>query len=128
MIVITRADWIEAEDYYIQGFTVRKYDMPPMAVDDLSLPEASVTEEKVRGRAFIKPDGERIIIAATKEVQDIIGLQYEAWNEMESRSEELYRKAIGNSNLAKGFVGQLKTIETASFWRRLKWLFTGVTS
>lgn len=89
-------------------------------------------QEIIRGRRFITPKGS-IIIGVTKEVQELLGITYEAW---ENVNQELGRLGRENSGLIRRLVeeraktcsleDEVLSLKQASLWVRIKWLFTEV--
>lgn len=75
-----------------------------------SSPPVNFTFEKevVTPRLFVNEEGERYLIGMTKEVQDQIGLPFEAFENIQKENKQL-RDAIYD----------------LSFWQRLKFLFLG---
>lgn len=74
--------------------------------------------ELVRGRVFCRPDGSRITIGNTKQAADIIGIQYEAWEEVQERCSQYYNQwSVANQ--------KLEGIYSYSFLQRLSKLFKG---
>ena len=69
--------------------------------------------ELVRGRRFRRPsDGTDIMIGWSEDVQRLLGIPMECWENQEKDRNQL----IEENNRFKN----------ASFWQRFKWLFTGV--
>lgn len=88
--------------------------------------EARQYNELVQGVRFRRPDDTEIIVGMSKQAQEVIGLQYESWQRMQDR---LDRYAAENDNLHKQASihwDMLRSIKTAKFLTRLKWLFVGV--
>jgi hypothetical protein len=76
--------------------------------------------EFVSGRRFCRPsDGTDIVIGMSKDVRDLIGIQYEAYENLEK---ELSDWINSNGRLAE----KINKAENAGFWQRLKWLFSGI--
>lgn len=78
-----------------------------------------MAREIVRGRRFCRPDGTEVLIVLSEQAADVLGLQYEAWRELEQRAEAHYRRACTLD-------WELRKIKKAGFWTRLKWVLTGV--
>ena len=76
-----------------------------------------VKRELVYGRRFRRPsDGMDVVIGVPKELADIIGIQYEAWEEKEKLITSLQETVTRYSNNILHLVKQ-------NFWQRLKWFF-----
>lgn len=78
----------------------------------------SVVREVVRGRRFVRPDGLEVMVGMTEQAADVLGLQYEAWQELEDRANE-------NWALYHNHKRVLEATKKAGFFTRLKWLFMG---
>jgi hypothetical protein len=82
--------------------------------------------DNIRGREFVDQRGRRICIGMTKEAQEVLGLQYQCW---ENTLASLERLRVDLANRGSDLVAaheRLRRIKTASFWDRLRWLFVGV--
>ena len=88
--------------------------------DGAHIISANLLHEVVHGRRFRRPrDGEEIVIGWTKEVQDLLGMPVEAWENAEAYRVDLINREHKVSS-------ELIIIKHANFWQRFKWLFTGV--
>lgn len=81
--------------------------------------EIPVYQELIRGRRFIRPDGEVLYVGCSKEVQDIIGIHYDEWDKLEATSEANRDNYISVKH-------ELEDIREAGFIKRLKWLIYGI--
>lgn len=83
-----------------------------------------VVEEICKGRRYNNPvTGEDVVIAVTAQVGGVLGLQYEAWDNMMAEHElEVFDviKELGRVEL------ELNIIKQFGFFKRLKCLFTGI--
>lgn len=91
---------------------------PVMVGDEQALMNQQIHEEIVRGRRFRNAKGYDVVIGITKEVQDTIGLPFEAFDTMERLVNDSLKM---NESLRK-------RVNTASFWQRIKYLFSGKLS
>lgn len=136
MIVIKSIDFFEVQgerhefyNRYIKGGN------PIMTVDTAAGTDQVMVEEVaelIKGREFRSPGGRSVVIGVSNQAQDIIGIQYEAWENQSRMIEELSRdngqltiKAdqLHRQNEEKLF--ELNEIKAASIWVRLRWLFFG---
>lgn len=85
-----------------------------------------VLSELISGRRFVRPsDGTDIIVGVSKQAQNILGIMYEAWDNME-RSYFAEIKSHGKTKIEmRCYRHMVEEIQKASFWERLKWLFRG---
>jgi len=86
MIIIKHIDFLEVDRTRCE--ILSKPHFEPIFVKDNEGPRlgdfAEIHKELIVGRRFIRPsDGTDIYIGVSKQAQDIIGLQYEAWNNIE---------------------------------------------
>jgi len=86
------------------------------------------THEIVYGRKFVKKDGSVIVIGMTKYVQEIIGIQYEAWDNLLQKCSNLrLTKDSLERNLSRvtkemyQYKAELDYMKRAGFFRRLKY-------
>ncbi len=100
----------------------------------------AVQTETIQMREFYDANHNRVRVGMSKEVSDVLGLQYAAVDELMSRSEEAERLAGLLRNRVKLLatrrdalvdeVAELRrgiyNIESAPFLTRLRWLFTRV--
>ena len=85
-----------------------------------------VYRELIRGRIFINRNKQKVCIGMTKEVGEILGLEYQAWQNMENSLAETISGKFRMGHDLTMVIHQLDEIKRASWWVRLKWLFTGV--
>ena len=115
MILIQSIKYIEVENnvWPIHSFTAPKYynnhDEP---VDE------AVVNELVCGRRFVNVNGVEICIGMAEEHQNLLGLPFEVFNNMETEISEL-NFIIGNQNKT------LSDFRSMSLWNRIKGIFFG---
>jgi len=82
--------------------------------------EQEIVKDIIRGRRFRRPrDGTDVCIGIASDPSDLLGLQYEAWDNMESE----WNRQRGLTNMVERDRRQLLG---ANLWTRIKWVFTGV--
>ncbi len=74
--------------------------------------------ELIHGRRFRRSDGTMLLIGCSKQAQEVIGIQYEAWENSEKMLED-YRRCWNNTER------KMIAIREMSFWQRLRFAFTG---
>lgn len=111
--------------------TVRQehdYVMPSQGEAPIS---AKDFRELIRGRRFRRPDGSTLVVGLDRSLQDLIGIHFEAYDELQGRIESIGRK--WQSEFSKHKVTKQKleeaedTIDTISnftFIDRLIWAFS----
>lgn len=87
--------------------------------------EALVEEvrELIVGREFRDPSGRTVVVGVSKQAQDIIGIQYEAWENQSKMIEDLILECSAIQIKVEQKEKELSKIKSASFWDRLKWMF-----
>lgn len=99
-----------------------------------------VLAELIRGRHFHRPsDGAEIVVGVSKQAQEVMGILYESWDELQKANDELQK---ANDELQKAYENERKSYQltaskmhwyknrveearSASIWRRLKGLIRG---
>lgn len=123
MIIIKDVDTIEVDENTLIQHLIRLsiFDVMPCKDNNGKIvgEDTHYIEEVVRGRIFRRPrDNKDIVIGMSKKAQYLIGIQYEAWENMEKRIEEKRKEIIKLETIIK------KSTE-ASIFTRLKWLIFG---
>ena len=119
MILITKIEYTEVDGDVREIFQHKR--RPIFRNNHRERVDEKVVREVVRGRRFCRPDGREIAVGLSEQAADVLGLQYEAWRELEQRAEN-------HRNREMNLDWELLAIKKAGFWTRLKWLFTGVQS
>ena len=89
--------------------------------DGARIVSTNLVHELVRGRRFRRPsDGKEIVIGWSQEIQDLLGMPIDAWENMEVDRAELARRE-------RKMLSELDRIKKAGIGQRFKWLFAGVT-
>ena len=115
MLLIESIKYIEVENdvWPIHSFTAPRYynnhDEPV---------EESVVHEMVTGRRFVNSHGVEICVGISEEVQNLIGLPFEVFNNMETELSELNYIVIDQNKTLSNF-------RNMSLWDRLKGVFIG---
>lgn len=110
------------EDFHKIIHKVSAYDAVELFTNDgAHIVSTNLLHELVSGRRYRRPsDGQEICIGWSQEVQDLLGMPLECWENMEAYLKDA---RWDNDDLR----GKLTAIKSAGFLTRLKWLFTGVT-
>ncbi|MDY6969337.1 MAG: hypothetical protein SVR08_11895 [Spirochaetota bacterium] len=114
----------ERDDIYIHKMDNPHFPMMRPVIESDPAEYIEVKEELVYGKEFINANGERVCIGMSKKVQDLIGLPFEAFDNM---TRELDKKHITISRLISHNVAcqkRLSVFATAGLFERLKYLFT----
>lgn len=114
MIVIKNIDFFET-------------DMDPVEVYDncVDPTQAEFCVELIKGRKFTRPDGEKVVVAASKQAQDVLGLLYEAWEDLEKRFTATQNAYYKTWMCLEAREIELSVYKNASFRQRIKYLFRG---
>lgn len=127
MILIKNIEMVEVDrDPYEILSTIHPYEaISVYNGSNIEHIEHEVFTELIRGRRFIRPDGKELIIGCSKQAEEVIGIQYESWENLmglhESTREELYRE---KGKLLKANE-ELYAIKQLGFFKRLVLLFKG---
>ena len=132
MLVITKVEYIttDRDPYEIQSMLYDSRCRPlELSTSDgeSKFMDIPVSTEIVRGCRFDSYTVERgrksMLIGMTKDVQDVLGMQYEAVSTMNERAEEDAKMVAKATKKLKHLKSQM---DNASLWSRIKWVFTGV--
>ena len=127
MIVITKIEIVETEND-IARFVHLSEDNDILCVGDIC-PQI-ITEEVVRGHRFRHPIKGDFIIGFKNEAAEILGLQFEAFENLSNDNYILNQKIVllkKDIDASKKTIDTIKdTIKNAGFFKRLKWLFNGI--
>ncbi|MCP4612118.1 MAG: hypothetical protein GY845_25770 [Planctomycetes bacterium] len=87
-----------------------------------------VEEEQVRAKKFMNKNGDAVWVGISKKVQQVLGLPFEAFENMEKTVNDLQRiiehKDKKHLETVTSFISMEDRYKTASFWQRLRYLFT----
>jgi hypothetical protein len=108
MIVITK---IEVEE--VSGISREMYSQLPLSgyLDGVN---TTLRVETINGSIFRRPDGSTINIGTSKQAQEVIGIQYEDWRNMEQELTLAGRKLFNMHS-------EKKLFDEMGLWQRLKW-------
>ena len=120
MIVIKHIDFYQtANDLN----TIRCYEHRENRWNELAFDacknNVNIKTELIKGRIFIRPDGTELIIGCSKQAADVIGIQYEAWD-------NLQQEHLKAARARDDAYAHIRELSEASFLTRLKWLFIGI--
>ena len=121
MIVIKNVEFYETQKDPIE---IVSQSGPYEAIEVLSergncIVPVSEVREWIYGRRFQRPsDGVDVVLGLSKQAQDVLGLQYKAWENM---SAELCHYHCANHAYQK----KIENAQKATVWTRIKWVFSG---
>ena len=126
MICITEIKTVDVDRNFIQ--ITRMENIPAVApiVGSDQEDYAEVKIEMVHGREFINQNGQRVCIGMTQQVQDLIGLPFDAFNNMEKELESNYVTISQLHSRSTMYQKKTEEYEQASFFKRLQYLFVKV--
>ena len=79
----------------------------------------SEVRELVYGRRFVRPsDGTDLVVGVSQQAQDVLGLQYEAWQNMSDALDTCQAASAIKSR-------EIEDAKKATLWTRIKWVFNG---
>jgi len=77
--------------------------------------------ELIRGRRFVRPsDNKDIIVGCSKKAEDVIGIQYEAWDTLEKDCQAWSAKT-------SKLISEISDIKKSGLFKRIKFVFTGIS-
>lgn len=98
----------------------------PLCSDGQAAPKAPILneEETVYGQKFINENGQQVVIAASKEVQDTIGLPFASFDKIHKLNNDLKMKIVNQRIEILGYKAQMNRIEDMNFFKRLVFIFS----
>lgn len=86
-----------------------------------------VLKEVIRGRRFVHPKkGIDVVIGMTSQVAEVLGLQYEAFEELKNQRDFWSEQHIEELRNHDKSLKQLNEMESWGIWKRIKCVFTGI--
>jgi hypothetical protein len=80
--------------------------------------DVAILNEAIKGRRFTNQEGKTICIGMTKEVQNLIGLPFEAFDNLEKAYDRV-------SNLHYESQQWIRKVKSKKWWERIVLVFTG---
>ena len=122
MILVKKIEYIETDRDPIDIISMVRPNYPVRVGTEkgAKLVEVSEIHELIKGRRFVRPSTQTdIVIGMSKQASEVIGIQYETFDNMEESIAQLTsQQRVDRETLDK--------IKSASLLKRLTWLFTGV--
>jgi len=123
MIVIRDIDWVKVDrDFYEQV----SFERPLIRIEDKGgeyLQHIETVSELIVGRQYVNQRGERVVIGKTKLAQEILGLEYEVWDNTRKENEDLKKDMKILKTVNAELKGEIYGIKNATFLYKLKFLF-----
>ena len=126
MIVVLKVETIEVPgDIYEHGdFGEQKaYAYRPGDVPE----ERSYKREFIQGRLFVDEKGNRFTIGMTSEVRETLGVLFDVMESMGVAIERYRAERVGLISNINRYQAYISKLGRTGFWKRLKFLFTGIT-
>jgi hypothetical protein len=136
MILITRIETREVEDSYrdVCSMNLMKHDRQyPIAEDGIPccMDSATYTTETVKGRRFTRSQWNDdkhepeiisdVTIGMTADVQNVLGMQAEAWEDMEHRIEANRKRDKELCLMLENSQIETHRFTSMTRWKRIKW-------
>jgi len=121
MIVITNVDFYEVKgDWDWCNYSRQRFDNSiPICMTKQHAPVLlSEHIEHIRGRRLVSADGREIVLGLDSATAEILGMQQDAWDAMESRLDSAINRLAEKECV-------INAAKKASFFTRLKWLING---
>lgn len=122
MIVVKR---VEVETFDKDPIVVNHFPVPDPPVSALGngkIKPLDVRQEVIKGKAFRNAEGEEVIIGMSNEAQELLGIPFQAFEDMRLWLEQTRRDLEG---CLQDHIKYKQKVRQAGFWERLKYLFTG---
>lgn len=124
MLVIKRVEFFETDRDPLDVLYHSNPNLPVYGVNGTI--EFELFRELIRGREFVRPsDGKRLVVGCSKEAQEVLGMMYEAWEEMQDRIESLEADKRHLTHFLGRVSQKLEEIRNETFWQRVKRVFRG---
>ncbi|MCK9542958.1 MAG: hypothetical protein M0R03_13105 [Novosphingobium sp.] len=98
---------------------------PKRDFDRYSVKPIDVKMEHITGKFFINERDEEVCLGFAKHVQDILGLPFEAFDNMNKKAQKDAKLISSLRKLRNKEYDELNKYKKMSFWNRLKFLFIG---
>jgi len=115
-VIESKRDFYEIMNFGACPDYARRVEFP-----DITAGEMEITEEFIQGRRFVNQHGEQIVIGWAKDVQNVLGLPFEAFENQNNEISDLRSEC---QRLEDDFKNLNETIEKSTFAQRIKFLFT----
>lgn len=129
MIVITDIKYIrvDSDDVYALFKNKSMYDSVLLNTDEgQQYRTVESVIEFIKGRRFTTPNGETLVVGVSDEVGKLLGIHAEAWKSLEADVEYWRNTVKKQDKEILTCKNSLHTVNNASRWERIKWVFTGV--
>ena len=125
MIVITSIEYFETEEDVLYRIYIDSSPERPLVGVGGRLIERDILTEAIHGRVFIRPsDRQKIIIGCSNQAQEVIGIMYDDWATWKEAYEETRTAWQKAEREMITYRTRLHSLQSYSFWKRLKWAFT----
>jgi len=124
MILVKDVTVLKVKGDVVNFAHIPEYD-GPIEWDYSDSDPIEIRNEVIRGTVFCDRHGQKVCIGATEDVQRLIGLPFEVFNNQQNEltranaESRRYRRELNAALVEIGRIG------TADWWDRLKFLFTG---
>jgi len=115
VIVITKIEY-KTTDNYQDKVEIFKFQNPEFDINPLEHPQMQIHTEMIKGRRFVNAKGKQICIGMSKEVQELIGLPFEVFENLQKdiENERALNKSLNESLLEHeqmGFIDRMKYLK-----------------
>ena len=122
MIVITKIEYKTTDDYQ-DRIEIFKFQNPEFDINPLGHPEMKIHTEMIKGRRFVNIKGKEICIGMSEEVQELIGLPFEVFENLQSDIENVQAKFDFERRINTKILKQLRIYQHMGIWDRIKNIF-----
>ena len=124
MLVIRKVEFLEVNKDPLELLATTQPGMPVECGEELV--PVDFFKELIRGRRFVRPsDGIDIIVGCSRQAEEVIGLQYEAWDNLQNAYAAEQINHHRTTSEMYEYKSRVDEMFRSSFWQRLKWLVIG---
>lgn len=130
MIVIKNIEFLEVDRDF---WEIHHYERDHILVRENgaeAMAPVEVIRELIQGYRFMRPDGTEIYVGMSRQVADVIGIQYESWDNMQREladSESRADRYADECDMLTDLVCDLVEANRRRLINRVKWYFTPPT-
>jgi len=129
MLVVTKIETFETpmDTAQLERFIYANPQKPEYLPIDGEPVNVQVLKEVIRGRRFVHPKkGIDVTIGMSSQVAEVLGLQYEAFEELQRQRNFWYEQHGEEFQRAEKMKWRLDRIKSYGLWKRIKCVFTGM--
>lgn len=83
-------------------------------------------QKHIQGRRITTVSGETVVLGLSGEVADLLGMHDEAWHALVKERDKALQDLSDAIIKTSSQCIRIDELQSATFWQRIKWVFTGV--